>query len=481
MPFTFEDELAELSRWRLLPRFHDLSLFEQMASMEFLPPERQRELQWEKLRTVLQFVEGNVPFYKELFKKSGIRSQDFRGPDDLTAMPMLSRESVQARGDDLQAVRLPQGHSHLGVYHSSGSTGQPVSILGTNRSNQMFSLLRCRECRWARADLRGSLAAIRPKRDLPLNKEGEQLKEGETWVGKSWRYVGSYFYTGPSLGFGHSNPLPEQVAWLEKHQPTYLLAQSADLEHLALAFQDRAPLKNLRGLHAISQDVTPEMRRRIEQIFGAPLFQNYGLNEIGMVAVHCNEGERYHVHGEHCMVEIVDDQGQACRPGEIGHILVTGFTNMAMPLVRYDTGDMATAVSGSCSCGRTLPSFGPVKGRYRRIAFLPPGTWDYWMAFQVTLEDMPQALAAPLRQYQLHQFKDGGFELRIVADGALPPEFDAFIQARWHGTKAGETPPLRIITVDHLARPPGGKFQNFSSDFTPYPGAENTLEGQDET
>ena len=125
-------------------------------------------------------------------------------------------------------------------------------------------------------------------------------------------------------------------------------------------------------------------------------------------------------------------------------------------------------------------SFGPIKGRYRRIAFLPPGTWDYWMAFQITLEDLPKELTAPLRQYQLHQFKDGGFELRIVADGALAPEFDTFIQERWQGTKAGETPPLRIFRVDHLARPPGGKFQNFSSDFTPYPGAENTLKGKDE-
>ena len=481
MPFTLEDELAEQSRWRLLPKFRGHSLFEKMASIEFLPPERQREIQWEKLRRVLRFVEGNVPFYEELFKKLGIRSQDFRGPDDLTALPMLLRETVQARGDDLQAVRLPRGHFRAGVFLTSGSTGQPVRILGTNRSSVMFGLLRCREYRWARANLLGSLAAIVPSRDLPRNKDGEQLKDGETFVGKSWLYAGDYFYTGPYHCFGHSNPLPEQVAWLEKHQPTYLVAQSADLEHLALAFQDRAPLKNLRGLHGISQDVTPEMRRRIEQVFGAPLFQNYGLNEIGLVAVRCNEGERYHVHGEHCLVEIVDDQGQACPPGEVGRILVTGLNNMAMPLVRYDTGDLATAVSGPCPCGRTLPSFGPIKGRYRRIAFLPPGTWDYWMAFQITLEDMPQALAAPLRQYQLHQFKDGGFELRIVADGALAPEFDAFIQERWQGTKAGETPPLRIVRVDRLARPPGGKFQNFSSDFTPYPGAEITLKGQDET
>ena len=469
MPFTLEDELAEQSRWRLLPKFRGHSIFEQTASIEFMPPDRQREFQWKKLQRVLRFAEENVPFYEELFKSSGIRSQDFRGPNDLTTLPLLSRETVQARGDDLRAVRLPRGHSSIVVFQTSGSTGQPVKVLRTTHSVGIAVLLKSREYRWARADLRGTLAVIRPKRDLPMDTDGKQLKDGETFVGKSWFSVGSHFYTGPSLGFGHSNPLPEQVAWLEKHQPTYLRAQSADLEHLSLAFQDRAPLKNLRGLYAFSQDVTPEMRRRIEQVFGVPLFQNYGLIEIGLVAVRCNEGERYHVHGEHCLVEIVDDQGQACPPGEVGHILVTGLNNMAMPLVRYDTGDLATAASGPCPCGRTLPSFGPIKGRYRRIAFLPPGTWDYWMAFQRTLEDMPQALATPLRQYQLHQFKDGGFELRIIADGGFAPEFDAFIQERWQGTKAGETLPLRIVRVDRLARPPVGNSRTFPPTSHPIP------------
>ena len=47
-----------------------------------------------------------------------------------------------------------------------------------------------------------------------------------------------------------------------------------------------------------------------------------------------------------------------------------------MPLIRYDTGDLAQAVEGPCPCGRTLPSFGEIAGRYRRFAGLPDHTRD---------------------------------------------------------------------------------------------------------
>src|SRR5262245_47593027 len=109
------------------------------------------------------------------------------------------------------------------------------------------------------------------------------------------------------------------------------------------------------------------MRRHIEATIGAPVEQGYGLNEIGVVATRCSAG-RYHVHIDHCHVEILDDDGEPCPPGESGRLIVTGVRNLAMPLIRYDTGDIATSVPGPCSCGLTLPAFGDLVGRYSRIA-----------------------------------------------------------------------------------------------------------------
>ena len=103
------------------------------------------------------------------------------------------------------------------------------------------------------------------------------------------------------------------------------------------------------------------MREHIERSFGCPIHQNYGLNEIGLVATRCDAG-RYHVHSEHCIVEIVGPDGRSVAPGETGRLIVTGLNNWAMPLLRYDADDLGTAVEGPCPCGRTLPSFGDVVG-----------------------------------------------------------------------------------------------------------------------
>ena len=42
-----------------------------------------------------------------------------------------------------------------------------------------------------------------------------------------------------------------------------------------------------------------------------------------------------------------------------------------MPLIRYETGDIAQALDGPCPCDRTLPSFGQIRGRRSRIASVP--------------------------------------------------------------------------------------------------------------
>ncbi|MDP6591413.1 MAG: hypothetical protein QF449_03710 [Alphaproteobacteria bacterium] len=61
----------------------------------------------------------------------------------------------------------------------------------------------------------------------------------------------------------------------------------------------------------------------MEKMFGAPINLGYGLNEIGIVAACCPEAGRYHIHDEHCLVEIVDDDNQPVASGEFGRILVT--------------------------------------------------------------------------------------------------------------------------------------------------------------
>jgi phenylacetate-CoA ligase len=330
----------------------------------------------------------------------------------------------------------------------------------------MFPILKQRQMRWARFDPMASLAIIRPSHDLPSLPNGRHPDLGETVRQKTWNnQVGPYYFTGPLTGYSNRNPIEDQIDWLSKQAPDYLICQAAELEHLALAAQARNQPLSFRGLLAIAQDLTPEMRARVEHLFSGPVAENYGLNEVGIVATHCREGDRYHVNVEHCLVEIVDDSGQPVAPGDTGHLLVTAFNNPAMPLLRYDSGDIAEAIHGPCPCGRSLPAFGRIIGRYRRLAALPEGAYALFNVLKRSLVTMPPDLARPLRQYQIHHFRDGSYELRLVMAAPLEPDFKSKILEDWKSSGTGTRPALTIRQVDEIPRAAGSKFQDFTSDF----------------
>jgi phenylacetate-CoA ligase len=442
-------------------------LFDGLVHSEFFAPGKQRARQWRAMRRLLQIAEARVPYYRRRFEESGIGHRDLRGLDDLHRLPVLTREELQEQAAEFRATSLPIGEREGLEASTSGSTGQPVRVLHSATSASMFRALKQREIRWFRFDPSKTLLVIRAAADLPPQRNGKPMQHGRLVEFTAWPTVGNYFQTGPCVGFRTGHPLETQIEWLEQIQPAYLLANAADLEHLALGYGDRAPPTFLEGLQGVSQELTPEMRERITGVFGVPVHENYGLNEVGIVASRCPEGGRFHVHAEHCLAEIVDEAGRPCEPGERGHLVVTSLTNVAMPIVRYDTGDLAEAVAGECPCGRTLPTFGRIHGRYRRVAYLPPGTWTYWGAFQVALATMAPEVYEPLRQYQLHQFREGHFELRVVATRPLPDAFSRQVHEAWGSVGEGAPPPLRIVEVEEIPRPPGGKFQNFTSDFMP--------------
>ena len=477
MPTTLEQELAEQSRWPFLKGATDQKTYELLVRAEFVPPDAIRGAQDKMLRTVVTQSAAKAPYYAALFKRLGIDPADFRGAADLPRLPILTRADLQEAGDDLMHAEAAAHKNDFVASQTSGSTGTPVAVRRTFETWKLFAMLKQRELRWFRYDPAGTMAAIRAAVDLPPINPGEPIKIGETARLDRWPQIGYWFETGPFFGFGNRNPQEAQADWLREIDPEYLLMQSAELEQLALAFQDKPRPKNLKACQGVSQQMTAEMRNRIERILGVPVHENYGLNEVSLVASRCPEGGLFHIHAENCLVEIVDDDLRPCRPGDRGRILVTSLSNGVMPLLRYDADDLAIAVDEPCPCGRTLPALTGLIGRYRRNALLPPETWSYWIMFQYSLMQMPDELRRPLRQYQLHQFRDNRFELRVVAASPLADAFKSHIYEYWQKGGEGEPPHLEIIEVDSIPRPRGGKFQNFTSDFAPVPKAEDLDSG----
>ncbi len=467
---TRAQEEAELSRWRLRPGNADGRWFTALIANEFAAPETLLAQQDRRLAQILAIAGKHVPFYCARFEALGLQAADIKGQQDLPRLPILSKQEVIDQFDEMRARALPQGTEIFAVTQSSGTTGRPVKVLATRQSDAMFGILAHRRRRWARVDPRGVSCSIKIPSHFP-RKNGALLQSGEVWRTERWDYLGNYFETGPGYRFNVWNSMGQQLRWLQEIQPNYLATYSNVLEELAYANDCANPADSISALFSSAGSTAPSTRRQVERIYRSPLHDAYGLNEIGAVAVRCEAG-LYHINVEHCIVEVVDARGAACTAGQLGRVLVTALQNLAMPLIRYDTGDVARAAILPCPCGRNLPVIGEIAGRFRRFGYLPEGTRERHYSLLDAIEAMPIELLRPLRQYQLHQFRDHSFELRVRSAGGMSPEFSQRLMRVWTAIAGSDKTPLRIVEVDEIQASPSGKQLEFDSDFYPDPEAE---------
>ncbi len=442
---------------------YPMPVYDRLLEHEFETPEQYRARMARNLGDMLRFASREVPHYRDAFHRANIRTVDTDPAATLAALPILSKLDVLDAGRALLAENLPPGEARLHWWESSGTTGRPIRILHSKRSVRMYTLLAQRGCRWHGLDPAAKFADMRIPRLLPRQTDGSLLAAGETARLDKWRDLAD-FATGPYVGISIMTPMDERVAWLRRESPDYLMAYSETLELLGLATGDERPAESLKAVIAISEQLTPSMRSYVERRFGTPVYQLYGLTEFGLAASRCEAG-RYHAHREHCLIEIVDEEGRSCAPGETGRIVITGLSNHAMPLIRYDTGDLAEVADGFCPCGRTLPSFGEIVGRYGRAAYLPAGTMGPVLALREAIETMPAATMRGLREFQIHQYADKRMELRLVVRAPLSDAFFEHVRAEWAKATGGGAE-LICSQVDHIPRT-GGKSEVFTSDFMP--------------
>ena len=96
-------------------------------------------------------------------------------------------------------------------------------------------------------------------------------------------------------------------------------------------------------------------RSMIESLWGAELFDFYGLSDIfGPCAAMCNEHDGLHIAEDHILVETVNPAtGEPLPDGETGELVFTTLQKKARPMLRFRSGDIGRFVKEPCRCGRT--------------------------------------------------------------------------------------------------------------------------------
>jgi phenylacetate-CoA ligase len=138
-------------------------------------------------------------------------------------------------------------------------------------------------------------------------------------------------------------------------------------------------------------------------------------------------------------------------------VLLTNLFNYAMPLLRYEVGDIVETAGETCLCGRTLPALRRVVGRIRRPLEFADGVRVRPHA-AVIAAGVPDLL--PAKQFQIVQVAIDCFEIRYVPQNAMDQPDTENIRRRFR-EMVHPSVDVRLVPVTEIARGPRGKYQDF--------------------
>jgi phenylacetate-CoA ligase len=318
----------------------------QLEQSEWWTAAELREHQFQQLGHMLAHTQATVPFYGAALAAAGYRPGEPLTPEIWERLPILDHGALQAHRDALTSRAIPPSHGPVTELRIDRGRG-PVHLRITETAQLMRLAVFLREQIWHRRDLAGKRAVLRP--DAAPAHPGGQREEHWGWP------MGALYETGPQTVLDSRTALAEQVAWLAREAPVYLVGSPSDVLALSREVRARQPtLPSLKGVQTLGGGLGGEFRNICRGAWGVPLVHLYRAEEVGPLALQCPQHEHFHLQCEQAVVEILDGQGRPCGAGEVGRVVATPLNNFAMPLLRYDVGDTAE-VGAPCPCGRGLP------------------------------------------------------------------------------------------------------------------------------
>jgi phenylacetate-CoA ligase len=346
-------------------------------------PELLRQAQEQQLRDLLAHAYQHVPLYRALYKEYGFHPQEFRSMDDLNKVPVLEKGRLKA-ASPTEVVAAGTDLHRCARVETSGSTGTPLCMfLGSE--DQLWQ----RSAAW---------------RIL--------FEHGFRWTDRTMeirmtfgqRYLIQRLGIAPKEWVSILQP-PEQWALrLVETRPEVIVAGAGTLQALAEAVGTlNLELPSPRLIISDSETLPPATRCFVRQVLGTDPIDVYGLVELSNFAWECEERSGFHVSADSHIVEIDSSMGAP------GTLIATALGMRTMPIIRYNTGDLAEWETKPCACGRHLPLLRRIYGRAVDSVVLRDGSRLFWPVFHEIF-----GRYADLRQWRILQDKVQEIRVQVV-------------------------------------------------------------------
>lgn len=272
------------------------------------------------LKSMLHKVTEKVPYYKGM---------DYHSLSDF---PVITKDLIR---EDYSKFQNPDyDPEKLKKYHTSGSTGTPFYVAYSPKK----------------------LLANRASLLIDYMQHGYSLGD-PLYYFRAWTEINKYSRLKTLVtnfimqdASGTTKNVDQFIRGLKKG--SHILTYVSAIMSYAQNIKERGLEEKVRGkIGAIivsGETLSDEDRKFLYEIFKCPVFSRYSNEENGILAVQYSMASSiFRVNIPCIWLEIlkINDNTPAL-PNEVGRVVVTDLTNDAMPIIRYDTGDLSSYSDG---------------------------------------------------------------------------------------------------------------------------------------
>jgi phenylacetate-CoA ligase len=414
-------------------------------------PGQMADWQSSQLSALLQHALSTTPYYRDL-RTAAPGPSDASSQDLLAEFPPVSKNQIRGEFQAFQSEAFSGGR--IQAISTSGSTGKPLKVRVDNEGFGRYFAAKFRALRW-----------------YGVNFADRQLR---VWGLAMAHHKKTYWKIRDILqnrlrlsSFDLSDDTLERF-WprLQRFRPDYINGYTSAVQRLADFLETTGKDGRSLGVKAVLP--TAEMlydwqREQMARVFGCPIVNEYGGSEIQAIAYECPSGT-LHISHENMLVEVLDEYGDPVADGEEGLLTATSLCARAMPLIRYQNGDLVVKESAVvCPCGRHpgLPTLKRIVGRSTDLLLRADGQPTHWTTVYYAIKDAFEpgmVIEHQVRQKALDHLQVNVVRGPIYSDAAM----ERFL-ARLRDV-LGASVHFELVFVDEIQRSVSGKHRYFVSE-----------------
>ena len=368
-------------------------IFRYLTEINHIPKlsiEKIREIQLNKLRSTLNIAYRDIPFYRNLYDEYGVNPNNLNLPEDMKALPILTKTVVNRNYTDIVNRRT---RKRISKELTSGSSGNPLTVV-KDRDKSGYGravMYRCykqhgidighKQARFwgipiARKD------SIKEKcKDIIANRirlSAFDIHEFslKIFTNRLIKFKPRYFYGYPSV--------------LHKYA-TWIAERNIDLSRL-----------NLEVIITTGEILYPFQKEMIEGVFGCRVINEYGSTEVGIIAFECVNGHM-HINSDHVYLESISSKNKT----GANEFVITELNNQYNPLIRFNIGDRGNISDKTCDCGINFPIISSIIGRDSTFIITPDGRY-------INDAILEYAFARGIKRFRAIQKSKDTIDIKIV-------------------------------------------------------------------